>query len=274
MVDGFNLKSSQTFSLSNVDMKEGVKYRGKEKFSIPVDKSVNRGGANEEVTHNKRRSFQIIPISTSVIIGVFSILEIIESLNESVDRAFGHAHGILILACIRLLRSFAILQTQVEEFEEAVEKAGLIEFEERSFMSKIAHFLVSPIVTITACVLASVASIIGVVDDFKPGAHHGAAFLALSELNYQVKRLLKLKSKNKGETKSVNKLFRFRSYFSKIPFGMIIALCAAGFAAIEIKENLSSFGAHHGVAILAMAELVENLNRSNFYRKVPVLKSA
>eukprot|EP00957_Ditylum_brightwellii_P098318 7491783-Ditylum_brightwellii.AAC.1 len=36
-------------------------------------------------------------------------------------------------------------------------------------------------VTIVTCVLTAGASVVKVVEDLKPGAHHGAVFLALSE---------------------------------------------------------------------------------------------
>lgn len=239
--------------------------------------------------HGRKR--YVVPCLTAIIIGSFSIAEILESAREINGRLFHRGHGLAILALIRLSRAIAILQTQMDEFKEGSEKLG-VNFEKtndtvqvssleaglRSNLAFLARVVFSPLVTISACILAAVASIIEIVDDMMPGAHHGAALLALSELNYQFRRLQHATGKRPtlasrlfpglssnpilGKVSSVIKKLSFN-----ISFGTLIALAAAGFAAVELVEDMQP-GVHHGVAVLAAAELVENINRSR------VLKNA
>merc|ERR1719491_2055397 len=56
------------------------------------------------------------------------------------------------------------------------------------FLTMIGRFVISRNVSIGACVVASLAAFLEIYDDLKPGGHHGAVFLALSELNYQLNR--------------------------------------------------------------------------------------
>jgi hypothetical protein len=214
--------------------------------------------ALEENNGRRRVSRHLLPISTALVIGSFSVLEIIESSREMAERRIGHAHSIVILAFIRLCRSIAILQTQADEFQEQIleldEESGFLRKWAKSFLIAIGRLLVSPLVAITACTMAAAASAVEIWDDMRPGAHHGAALLALSELYYQVRRFIRYSEKGKPKITRGNGAAR-------LPFGVLIALAAAAYAAMEMYEDMQP-GAHHGLAILALAELIENINRS------------
>ena len=214
--------------------------------------------------HPRRRALrQVFPITTSLVIGGFSVLEILEGLREPRDRRMGRAHGVLILAVIRLFRSAAILQTEIGEVGEDLEKMGLDEEALTKgpvrVLQRLGHFLVSPLVSITACIVAVVACFVEIYDDLKPGTHHGAALLALSELSYQLRRFWQV-SKVDERAAFVHKVPK-RTFMRRIPIGMMVGLAAAMYAAIELIDDLKP-GAHHGVALLAFAEMVENVNRA------------
>ena len=246
-----------------------------------------RGGSssisNEAViAPRKKRQNQILPIGVALIIGTFSILEIVESLREETERYFGHAHGILILSLIRFFRSVAILQTEVVEFEEATEKLfnqseddeteSDKKMKRRSSLSTIiGKFIVSRKVSITACIMASIASLVEVYDDLKPGGHHGAVFLAFSELNYQLHRCHDIRTPSKRKEDADNKNRIIQSTSSSLTWkrfiGPTLFIAAAVFAAYELYEDIKP-GAHHAVAVLALAELVENINRSKVLKKL------
>jgi hypothetical protein len=165
---------------------------------------------------------------------------------------------------IRLVRSGAILQTQAAELGESVEELsherqanrvsmedGVSKANDRFLVSvrlSISRFITSPVTAIIACVMAAVASIAEIIEDLRPGAHHGTCLLAVSELYYQIRRFRKVTGRKR--------LLPFKSHL-----GVPIALAAAAFAAFELYEDFQP-GHHHGVALLALAELVENLNRS------------
>jgi hypothetical protein len=166
--------------------------------------SVPSGGAavTDQPSNRRRVARHILPISTALVIGSFSIFEIVESIRETVEFRLGHAHAITILAFIRLCRSIAILQTQadetLEQIEEIEDEIAWAAKERKTILSMLGKFIISPVVTISACVFATIASAVAIFDDLKPGAHHGAALLALSELNYQLRRLGRYRRKGQA----------------------------------------------------------------------------
>eukprot|EP00957_Ditylum_brightwellii_P156152 11885498-Ditylum_brightwellii.AAC.1 len=124
--------------------------------------------------------------------------------------------------------------------------------------------MVSIKVTIVACVLAAGASVIKVVEDLKPGAHHGAVFLALSELNYKVSCLMCTRRKKLNATIKEGGRDDFFSRLAAMmePLLFIAAVCFVGYGLYEDMKT----GAHHAVAVLALVELLENVNRSKFMK--------
>ena len=177
----------------------------------------------------------------------------------------------------------AILQTEVVEFEEATEKLfNQSEVDETesdrkkkrrssSLSTIIGKFIVSRNVSIAACIMASIASLVEVYDDLKPGGHHGAVFLAFSELNYQLHRChdIRTPSKRKEDADKKNRISKSTSSSLtwKRFIGPTLFIAAAIFAAYELYEDIKP-GAHHAVAVLALAELVENINRSKVLKKL------
>jgi len=228
-----------------------------------------------------KRNKQLTSIAVALTIGSFSILELLEGLREEADRFFfsniGHAHGMLILSLIRLSRSIAIFQTQADELAEATEeirmsssnknnnKDGKSKMNKKNkFLTMIGRFVISRNVSIVACLVASLAAFLEIYDDLKPGGHHGAGFLALSELNYQINRGYSMtheKGKEKKEKATSNNTSLLSSIMKQKRkyAGPLIFLSAALFAATEIYDDLKP-GAHHAVALLAVAELVENMS--------------
>ena len=117
-----------------------------------------------------------------------------------------------------------------------------------------------------ACLLALFASAAEIYVDLRPGAHHGAALLALSEVVYQFRRLQRIKGWGGGRLLKRSRSTKLPATFlgrvwQRMTMGTMIALAAAAFALTEVIEDLSP-GAHHGVAILAAAECIENVQRS------------
>ncbi|KAG7352030.1 hypothetical protein IV203_008078 [Nitzschia inconspicua] len=177
------------------------------------------------------------------------------------------------------IKGAAVLQTQTEEVDEKVvelmRRVRGIETKESHLICHSASpldilyrmkmtlvgLLTSTGVAITAATLSVVACVVEIVDDMQPGAHHGAALLALSELYHQIRRVKARVKRVRNRTSNWRTSTRMGRILSKAPMGPCIAVAAAMYAAIEICEDLRP-GAHHGVAILALAELVENVNRS------------
>ena len=88
-------------------------------------------------------------------------------------------------------------------------------------------------------------SLLTVVRDLSPGGHHGAALLALSQLVSSTWRLVP-GAKTTKQRQIVT---------------TVVCLPAALFAGFEMLSDLQP-GAHHAVALLAAAELIENTQRT------------
>jgi len=242
-----------------------------DRSKVALDSSIQ---SNERGQISKRRAAarHLIPLSTALVIGSFSVFEIVKDLSEVAARRIGHAHGVSILAFIRFCRSAAILQTQTEEFEEQIEEikektraTSSTQAGGSTILAKLGRRMVSPVLTIAACIFASVASLIEIIDDLKPGAHHGTILLSLSELLYQVGRYRSRGEGDKNIDAKPSENSVAANWFSRIPFRALVALAAAVYSGIELYEDFRP-GAHHGVALLALAELSENFQRYIAFR--------
>jgi hypothetical protein len=290
---GRNLRANKRKPLSPPTTSSALRRPHKGSGIIDLDgiaQGANGLAVAGPVKPRRGRKRYIVPCVTALVIGSFSIAEILEGSREISSRAIRRGHGVAILAVIRLLRSIAILQTQMDEFKEGTEKLGVV-FEKtddttrgtsvearlRSIPAMLVRLVLSPLVTVSACILAATASVLEIVEDMRPGAHHGAALLALSELNYQLHRLrqhatgkrLKWKSRIFPRFRMSSVLpslpWKAKKLLSRVSLGSVVALAAAGFAVFEIFEDLQP-GAHHAVAVLAAAEFVENINRSRMLK--------
>jgi len=242
-------------------------------LSARINNIPSPGGGTRHRISKRRIGRHLVPIYTALVIGSFSIFEILETSHKVVEPQLGHAHGIAILALIRLGRSIAILQTQAEEFEEQVqdieEEIGLDFKQSNSILAAIGRIITAPVATILACLFAVFGSAVEIFYDMKPGAHYGTMLLALSEISNQIRRLRRYKRRDKNQSMENTSLIR--CILSKIPLGAMIALSAAGFACFELYEDIQP-GAHHGVALLALADLIENINRSNIIRQKRLIR--
>lgn len=211
----------------------------------------------------------LVPLSTALVIGGFSFFEITKGVSEATARRIGHAHGISVLAFIRVCNSLAILQTQTEELKEQIEKIT-DDGRRETRIAKLrrivlSRLILSSVVTIVACVFASVACLVEIIEDLKPGAHHGALLLSLSELLYQVQRYCRHKQQLRRGGEKNFATDDVKPSLLRIPFRALIALAAAAYSGIELYEDFRP-GAHHGVALLSLAELSENIHRSKVFR--------
>eukprot|EP00957_Ditylum_brightwellii_P152749 11627333-Ditylum_brightwellii.AAC.1 len=103
--------------------------------------------------------------------------------------------------------------------------------------------MVSKKVTVVACVLAAGASVVEVVEDLKPVAHHGSVFLSLSELNYQVGHLMRTRRKKLNATTKEGGRDGFLSQLAAM-MGPLLFIAAACFAGYELYKDMKP-GAHH-----------------------------
>lgn len=189
----------------------------------------------------------LIPIATHLTIAYFALKEI----SEVGKTAIGHAHGLASLALVNLLSLFAEFQTQVEEINEGVEEIGEVEWR---LLTVLRRMLLSPLLSMSASVFAVAASVIEILKDLMPGGHHGMALLALSTFQFQFRRYQRIKNQGKSFHKTPDSAF---VYWIK----HAIPISAALFACYELYNDLKP-GAHHGVPLMALSEMIENIYRA------------
>jgi len=197
-----------------------------------------------------------ISILAHAVIAYFSIKEVIENWTK-----INHVHGLAILAIVRILPSLAEFQWQADEVNEGLETVHTADIKWTS-ISMVRSFILSPFLGIFGSLITMFVAAVEIVKDMKPGGHHGLALLALSTLQSSIRRFQHMRNNNSKEVPSNNKRrMKSRLIISWIyKMKWIIPISAAAFAAYELYEDLKP-GVHHGVAMMALSEMVENIDR-------------
>mmetsp|Transcript_27236 Transcript_27236/g.83947 ORF Transcript_27236/g.83947 Transcript_27236/m.83947 type:complete len:222 (-) Transcript_27236:36-701(-) len=182
---------------------------------------VVRGGATAAARPTKRKI--VAALATSTAAGSLAVLELRESLH-----VIGHHHGLALLAFSRGAGALADLENLALES-----------------MGRLRRFLRSRATVRWLSGLALIAAGWEVVNDLKPGGHHGMVLLALHELHEISEEAIGASAGLLG------RLLRLKG----LKLGL--SLGALGFAAVELVEDLLP-GAHHGVAVIALANVIKN----------------
>jgi len=180
----------------------------------------------------------VLGLSTNVAAAVSASAEIFEDI-ESV----GHGHGMLLLTASKLCRELNVLrEAAADEFENNLERSkrrSTKSLLQRPFSVLVAIFT-NHLLVWTLAVGALAAAWVEVVQDSKPGGHHGAVLLALNEL-------LELRQEARRPI-----VFKF---LHRTAFRLFLV---SGAAAVALVETLlaaeNKVGAHHGVLILGICK--------------------
>lgn len=158
-------------------------------------------------------------LATSCAAGVFASCELRDSLHK-----LGHHHGVALIALSRLARAVSTIEVASKDATGAFGRRNA------------SHHR-------WLCAAALLAALCEVLDDLRPGGHHGTALLALADFRDTTEH-----ATSSGPI----------AHFCSSPFAKAsLGLAALGFAAIELLRD-SSVGAHHGVAVLAGAYVLKN----------------
>lgn len=175
-----------------------------------------------------------LPLVTSCVILVFACVEITKTGFE-----VGHSHGLSLLALARIGRAMSEVHAEAKEVIEAI--SHRLHPMSRVFI-KVAFGGKS---SLLACGLAVCCSMVECLRDSRFGAQHGLVILSLADLVH----VLRTMPPFRGPVLVLGPVFSM---------GMTVAamLCAG----VELFADLRP-GAHHGVAVLAIAHMVENARR-------------
>ena len=194
----------------------------------------------------RARWLSFLPLITAVTISFFAMAEIQKRFFE---HRLSHAHGLLSMGIVKIAYSLGELQGKVREVEDVMIELDYGDFvlqfprspsplqSEHNFRSKL---------TMVVCIFALFACTLEILRDLRPSGHHGTAVLAASELVNQFFRLRRT---------SRNQILLRRFII------MFVAIPAAACAGRDLIDDLKP-GAHHAVAVLAVAQFVENFHRA------------
>lgn len=154
-------------------------------------------------------------------------------IYEDVE-GIGHGHGMLLLCSSRLCRELNVMrEAVVEEAEDLKTRVGS---RLRRPVRKLVQLLGSNVFVVALAVGGLAAAIMEVVEDVRPGGHHGALFLAVNELL----ELLTASRIARG---------RLLHMIEKSVLRLLLLSSAVLLAGIETYRTIggNQLGAHHGV---------------------------
>lgn len=196
----------------------------------------------EHFRHRGSAMDMALGISSHVGAAVTAVVELGEDFES-----IGHGHGMLLLVGSRLAREFNVLRSVVVEEVEELTHVPLSRWWRWPLEP---FFLVARILstklfaTLLACAALGAAAL-EVVEDSKPGGHHGALLLALNEL-WELIELSHI----------VPKKWRFLLKQHLLRLALVSgALVVAVVETVE-ESKLGGVGGHHGVAMFAFAKIL------------------
>lgn len=178
-------------------------------------------------------------LAASCAAGVCAGYELRESFHE-----LGHHHGVALIALSKVAHAISLLEVASLETREEL---GMTGPKRQGILRRVARFIYGCNAVRWLCVAALFAALYEVYVDLRPGGHHGTALLALAEFRETTEHAIA----NRGGFLRV----LFSSAFTKV----VLGLAAFVFAVVElVRDSLLNVGAHHGVALLALAYVFKN----------------
>jgi len=174
------------------------------------------------------------PLATAVVIFCFASLEAFQAGSE-----FGHSHGLSLLALARISRAISEVHAEAADAFEAF----------RDRLHPTCRELIRLAFNAKSCLLASAIAVLASVAECRRstglGGHYGLVIFALADV--------------------VHRLHAVPDWNSPVlvlgpVLSLSLAAAAVCCAAVELVGDLRP-GAHHGVAILALAYMAENIRR-------------
>ena len=177
----------------------------------------------------------------------------------------GHHHGLVLLAAVKASRALAELQ---RDSEEALEGVHALAIAGEKGVGGASSGLLPARGAFALCACACGAGLLEICRDLRPRGHHGTVLLAIAEMHKNAAGALRhyrpsprSASGGRARRAAAAALARCRDALESSRVRSCVFLAAAACAGAEIVEDATP-GAHHGVAILATAELVENVARA------------
>lgn len=196
----------------------------------------------------------LVGLGTHVGAAVCAGAELVEDFEH-----VGHGHGVALLACSKLCREINVMrEAAVGEVEDLEELRPASPIAKLLWPLAVAFRLLTTNLVATALAIGALAAAaVEVLEDSRPGGHHGAVLLATEELL----ELLEASKIARGRVLRAikNNLLRL----TIVSGAMVVALIHT------VRSAGSGLGAHHGVAVLAISKTMRVLGllREQFKQK-------
>ena len=205
----------------------------------------------------------LLGLGTNVGAIVVASAEVMEDFES-----IGHGHGMMLLAGSKICREINLMR---EATSEGLEELGELKVQ-TSFLSSAVlkpftlflRLLTNRIVASSLAVAALGAAFVEVMEDAKPGGHHGAVLLAINEL-------LELLEEAKIVTGRALLVLRNRVFRLALVGGATVVALMETIASIKTGQ----VGAHHGVLLLGCSKTLRciGLIRGEYKRRTKTAAS-
>lgn len=154
----------------------------------------------------------------------------------------GHGHGLLLIAGSKLCREMNVIREAVVEEGEDVERTMGQSPALKCILHPLLTVLGSSLICVFLAMAGLAAAVMEVMEDSRPGGHHGLIFLAGNELLEMLEQAKIARGKFLRAIE--NRILR-----------LFLLLSATVFASIEtIRSVETGLGAHHGVLMLGLSK--------------------
>lgn len=181
----------------------------------------------------KKPRIDVLGLSAHAAATVGASFEFLEDIS-----GIGHRHGLCLLLGSKICREINMLR---ENTVGAAEATGVVQLAGAAW-----KVLTSKVAAATLSSLALFAAVMEVMEDLSPGGHHGAVLLATNELF----ELLGTSGVVSG---------RVQEFLEGRTLRLALLLGAVAAALIEVLGPGARLGAHHGVAVLAIAKVIQTV---------------
>ncbi|KAL3914666.1 MAG: hypothetical protein SGILL_006012 [Bacillariaceae sp.] len=182
-------------------------------------------------------SLDVLSLTTNAAAAISAGAEVLEDFEH-----VGHGHGLLLLTGSRLCREMNVFrESMADESGELKQMSGLKKSVKKP-ISMFLHIITNHLFVKLLSIGALLAAWVEVVEDARPGGHHGGVLLALNEL---------IELREEAGSKA------FISFIRKPAFRLALvsgAVVMALWETISASMTKKSLGAHHGVLFLGIAK--------------------
>lgn len=182
-------------------------------------------------------SLDMLSLTTNAAAAISAGAEVMEDIEH-----VGHGHGLLLLTGSRLCREMNVLRESLADESEKLEQTSGIKKIIKKPLKMFLHVITNHTFVRLLSIGALLAAWVEVVEDARPGGHHGSVMLALNEL---------IELREEAGSKAIVPFFRRPAFRLALVSGAVIMALWETIMAGVAKKSL---GAHHGVLFLGIAK--------------------